>query len=61
MAKAKRVKKSCYHYKGYEITKNEYGLWCVEKLEKVCCLDYLTQYQDKTLKDCKEWIDYETK
>lgn len=57
----KRIKKGWYQYKGYEIISNENGYWLVYLIEKHWCLDFGCQYQGETLKDCKEWIDSETK
>lgn len=56
----KKIRKGQYEYKGYIITKNiDYNYWYVEVKEPKCCLDKMIQFQDNTLKDCKNWIDSE--
>lgn len=57
----KRIRKGCYEYKGYIIKYNENGYWTVDIKNPKCALDKMVQYQDNTLKDCKQWIDSEVK
>ena len=57
----KKIKKGKYEYKGYIIFKNEYGMWLVDEpaFSERHGKYYHTVYGEKTLKDCKDWIDSE--